>query len=102
MNSKAQHARQLHEQDEDDGSVSSTEEYLHSVFQLGNSTHKFIVTVVINGVTIDMEAHSGTERSTIPWTIFQDRLLRSCELLSSSVKLHQYDHSPLRVNVGQK
>ena len=55
--SKGQDVHHLHDQNQDDSSVSSVEEYLHSVFQLGNSSHKFIVTVAINGVNLDM--HGG-------------------------------------------
>ena len=94
--SKNQEVHQLHNRG-DDSSGSSTEEYLHSVFQLGNTSPKFIITVVINGVHVDMEADSGAERSTIPWRIFQDKLANVCKLVPSSVKLHQYDQSPLTV-----
>ena len=76
---------------------SSTEEFLHSVFQLGKTNPKFIITTFINGVRVDMEANSGAERSTIPWSVFQDKLINVCKLVPSSVKLHQYDQSPLTV-----
>ena len=87
----------LHDRSQDDSSTSSVEEYLHSVFQLGNSSHKFIVIVVINGVSVDMEADSGAERTTIPWSVFQEKLSCKCNLRPSSVKLHQYHQSPLVV-----
>ena len=74
---------------------SSTEEFLHSVFQLGKANPKFIITTFINGVQGDMEADSGAEWSTISWSVFQDKLLNVCKLVPSSVKLHQYDKSPL-------
>ena len=45
-----------------------------------------------------MEVDSGAERSTIPTTIFNDKLARVCQLTPSSVNLHQYDHSPLKVD----
>ena len=67
------------------------------MFQLGNSSCRFIVTVVINRVSLDMGADSGAERTTIPWSIFQEKLSRNCNLHPSSVKLHQYDQSPLAV-----
>ena len=76
---------------------SSTEEFLHSVFQLGKTNPKFIITTFINGVRVDMEADSGAERLTIPWSVFQDKLINVCNLVPSSVKLHQYDQSPLTV-----
>ena len=44
-----------------------------------------------------MKADSGAERSTIPWSVFQDKLINVCKLVPSSVKLHQYDQSPLTV-----
>ena len=44
-----------------------------------------------------MEVDSGGECSTIPWAIFQDKLSSVCKLVPSSVKLQQYDQSPLRV-----
>jgi len=72
---------------------------LHSIFQLGNqSQEKFLVTVNLNGVPIDMEVDSGAEHSTIPTTIFNEKLATVCQLTPSSVNLHQYDHSPLKVD----
>ena len=64
----------LHDRSQDDSSTSSVEEYLHSVFQLGmgNSSCKFIVTVVINGVSVDMKADSGAECTTNSWSVFQE------------------------------
>jgi len=53
---------------------SSAEEYLHSIFQLGNNSQKFIITVTINGVELKMEVDSGAEHSTIPWSVFQKKL----------------------------
>ena len=76
---------------------SSTEEFLRSVFQLGKANPKFIITTFINGVRVDKEADCGAERSTIPWSVFQDKLINVCKLVPSSVKLHQYDQSPLTV-----
>ena len=76
---------------------SSTEEFLHSVFQLGKTNPKFIITAFINGVRVGMEADSGAEWLTIPWSVFQDKLINVCKLVPSSVKLHQCDQSPLTV-----
>ena len=45
-----------------------------------------------------MEVDSGAERSTIPTPIFNEKLATVCQLTPSSVNLHQYDHSPLKVD----
>ena len=74
---KSQGMYQLQEQS-DDSSGGSTEEFLHSVFQLGNTCHKFIITVFINGIGVDMEVDSGAERSTIPWAIRISRQTLQC------------------------
>ena len=79
----------LHDQSQDDSSTISVEEYLLSVFQLGNSSCKFTVTVAINGVSVDMEADSGAECITIPWSIFREKLSHKCNLHPCSVKLRQ-------------
>lgn len=72
---------------------------LHSIFQLGNELQeKFLITVNINGVPLEMEVDSGAERSTVPTSIFNEKLARVCQLTPSSVNLHQYDHSPLKVD----
>ena len=44
-----------------------------------------------------MEIDSGAERTTIPWSIFQDSLGKVCDLTPTSITLHQYDQSPLKV-----
>ena len=44
-----------------------------------------------------MKADSGAEQSTIPWSVFQEKVLNVCKLVPSSVKLHQYDQFPLTV-----
>ena len=54
--SKLQDVHHLYDQNQDDSSVNIVEEYLHSVFQLGDSSRQFIVTVVINEVNLYMEA----------------------------------------------
>ena len=61
---------QLQEQS-DDSSASSTEEFLHSVFQLGNACHKFILTVSINGIRVEMEADSGQSALQFPGPYFK-------------------------------
>ena len=79
--SKGQGIHHLHDQSQDDSSTSSVEEYLHSRFQLGNSSCKFIVTVVINGISADMEADSGAECTTIPY------FKRNCHISATYVHL---------------
>ena len=59
-----------------------------------------MVTVTINGVPIQMEVDTGAERSTIPVTLFQDKLAAVCKVLPSQVTLRQYDQTPLKV-VGE-
>ena len=59
-----------------------------------------MVKVTINGVPIQMEVDTGAERSTIPVTLFQDKLAVVCKLLPSQVMLRQYDQTPLKV-VGE-
>ena len=44
-----------------------------------------------------MEVDSGAERSTVPLSVFQRKLVDVCELQSSSISLHQYDKSPLTI-----
>jgi len=45
-----------------------------------------------------MEVDSGAECSTIPTPIVNEKLASVCQLTPLSVNLHQYDHSPLKVN----
>ena len=47
-----------------------------------------------------MEADSGAEISTVPLSVFQQKLAYVCELQSSTVLLLQYDKSPL-TNAGK-
>ena len=68
-----------------------------NICQLSEPNHKFIVEENVNGVSIDMEVDSGAERSTIPWTLFQNQLAASCNLVPTTVTLRQYDHTPLAV-----
>ena len=48
-----------------------------------------------------MEIDLGAERTTIPWSIFQDSLGKVCDLTPTIITLHQYDQSPLKVK-GQR
>ena len=59
-----------------------------------------MVTVIINGVSIEMEIDTGAECSTIPVALYKDELATVCTVVSSQVTLQQYDQSPLKV-VGQ-
>ena len=85
---------------EDSSSGSSSEDHLHSIFQLGKTSTKYMVTVGINGILVDMEIDSGAERSTVPKSLFEENLGKVCQLSPSTVHLHQYDHSPLTI-VGE-
>ena len=49
-----------------DSTEPSSDEQLHGIFQMGGKSPKFMVTVAVNGVPIDMEIDTGAERSTIP------------------------------------
>ena len=51
----------------------------------------------INGVDVEMEIYSGAQRTTIPWSHFNQFLSSACELKPTSVTLYQYDKSPLVV-----
>ena len=86
----------VHQLQEDDSS-SSAEEHLHTIFQSGNTTRKFIVSVCINGVKLEMEVDSGAEWTTVPWLVFQENLVQACDFIPTSVTLHRYDQSPLTV-----
>lgn len=57
--------RAMHE--EDDGSSSDSSGYLHTILQLGS---KFLITVKIYSVPVEMEVNSGAERSTVPLVTF--------------------------------
>jgi len=78
-------------------SNSDSLEHLHSILQLGTRTNKFLIIVKVNGVPIEMEVDSGAERSTIPLSMFKQKLACVCKLQSSTVSLYQYDKSPLVV-----
>jgi len=59
-----------------------------------------MVIVAVNGVSIKMEVDTGAERSTIPATLFEDKLATVCKVLPSQVTLRQYNQTPFKV-VGQ-
>ena len=84
--------------DEKSGSSSDSSEFehLYTIFQLGKS-NKFVISVEINKVPIEMEVYSGAERSTVPFSVFQQKLADVCELQPSLISLHQYDKSPLTI-----
>ena len=86
---------QLQDKEQSDGSDSNGE--LFNIFQLSNPADKFIVSVKINGIKVDMEGGSGAQRSTVPWSLFQGQLATACRLMPTSVTLRQYDQSPLDV-----
>jgi len=97
-NSKNTRSSDVHQLHEDDSSSSnSAEGHLHIICQLENTCQKFIITVCINGMTLDMEIDSGAERSTIPWWIFHGKLTNARKLVETSVTLHQYNQLPLAV-----
>lgn len=93
---KSQGVRTLQEQSES-SSDSSELEQLHTILQLGTKSSKFVITVEINKVPVEMEVDSGAERSTVPLSIFQHKLADVCKLQSSVVSLHQYDKTPLTI-----
>ena len=84
----------------EDSTEPSSDEQLRGVFQVGGKSPKFMVTVVVNGVQIEMEVDTGAERSTVPVALFKDKLATVCKVLPSQVTLRQYDQTPLKV-VGQ-
>ena len=47
-----------------------------------------------------MEVDSGAERSTVPLSLFEQRLAGVCKVKPSRVSLYQYDKSPLTI-VGE-
>ena len=61
---------------------------LYNILQLGNRANKFLLTVDINAVPIEMEVDSGAERSTIPLSLFKQSLSGICKLKPSKVSLY--------------
>ena len=83
--------------EEQDDSSSDSSEHLHAILQLGTRTNKFLVVVKINGIPVEMEVDSGAERSTVPLSVFNQKLAGACKLKPSNIELHQYDKSLLIV-----
>jgi len=54
---------------------------------VGTLISKFLLTVDINSVPIEMEIDSGAECSAIPLSVFEQQLADVCELQQSSVSL---------------
>ena len=93
---KAHKIRALQEKNES-SSDSSESEHLHTILQLGTKINKFLITVKINKVPVEMEVDSGAKRSTVPISVFQRKLADVCTLQPSDISLHQYDKSPLTI-----
>ena len=83
--------------DSNDDYSSDSSGYLHNILQLGTRANKFLLTVDINSIPIEMEVDSGAERSTVPLSLFEQRLSSVCKLRPSRVSLYQYDKSPLTI-----
>ena len=86
--------------DSNDNYSSDSSGYLHNILQLGTRANKFLLTVDINSIPIEMEVDSGAERSTVstvPLSLFEQRLSGVCKLRPSRVSLYQYDKSSLTV-----
>ena len=66
---------------------SDYDEHLHIILQCTN----------INGVNVETELDSEADRSTIPWELFQEKLVGVCELGPTNVTLYQYDKSHLKI-----
>jgi len=79
-----------HVQESDSDSDSNTDNALYSVFQLGGSGSKFLVSEHVNGVDIDMEVDSGAKYTTVPWSHFIQFLWLVCESRLTSVTFYQY------------
>ena len=78
-------------------SSGSESDHLYAILQLGNKADKFLVSTKINGVDVEMELDSGADRSTVPWTWYQEKLAGVCKLVPTDVTLYQYDKSPLMI-----
>ena len=88
----------LQEKNESNSDTSESE-HLHTILQLGTkvTVNKFLITVKINKVPVEMEVDSGAERSTVSLSVFQQKLADVCTLQPSGISLHQYDKSPLTI-----
>ena len=78
LDRKARGIRAIEEQDND--SSSDSLEHLNSILQLGTKSEKVLINVKINGILIEMEIDSGAERSTIPLSLFKQKLADVCKL----------------------
>jgi len=85
-------------QEEDDSDSSDSSGCMHTILQLGSKTGKFLITVMINSVPVEMEVDSGAERSMVPLSTFKQKLKTVCELQPSLVSPYQYDKSPFSVS----
>ena len=56
--------------DSNDDYSSDSSGYLHNILQLGTRANKFLLTVDINSIPIEMLVDSGAERSTVPLSLF--------------------------------
>ena len=77
--------------EEQDDSSTDSSEHLHAILQLGTRTNKFLVVVKINGIPVEIEVDSGAERSTVPLSVFNQKLAGACKLKPSNIELHRYD-----------
>ena len=59
-------------------------------------TKKLTATLLLNSTEIRMEIDTGAELSTIPFSVYQEKLSK-VKLEPSGVSLHQYDGTPLSV-----
>ena len=80
-----------------DGYSSDSSGCLYNILLLGNRANKFLLTVDINAVRIEMEVDSKEEHSTVPLSLFKQNLSGVCKLKPSRVSLYQYDKSPLTI-----
>ena len=48
-----------------------------------------------NGVDVEMKLDSRANWSTVPWTLYQEKLTGVCKLILTDVTLYQYDKSSL-------
>ena len=71
-----------------DDYISDSSGYLYNILQLGNRANKFLLTVDISTVPIKMEVDSGAERSTVPLSLFKQKLSGVCKLKPSRVSLY--------------
>ena len=83
--------------DSNDDYSSNNSGYLHNILQLGTQANKFLLTVDINSIPIEIKVDLGAECSTVPLSLFEQRLSGVCKLKPSRVSLYQYDKSPLTI-----